>query len=52
MQVARDFMAGMTCDSCHAALRRELLLLWRELGASWGEVAQEVCLGEMSTDGN
>ena len=52
LQVARDFMAGMTCDSCHTALRRELLLLWRELGASWGEVAQEVCLGEMSKDGN
>ena len=52
LQVARDFMAGMTCDSCHTALRRELLLLWRELGASWGEVAQEACLGEMSKDGN
>lgn len=33
---------------------RELLLLWRELGASWGEVAQEVCgsfsLGEDCAD--
>eukprot|EP00434_Breviolum_minutum_P036661 symbB.v1.2.032491.t1/scaffold3907.1/size48466/3 len=35
--------------SCSDPRARELLLLWRELGASWGEVAQEVC-GSFSLD--
>jgi len=35
--------------NCSDPRARELLLLWRELGASWGEVAQEVC-GSFSLD--